>query len=225
MEPAMQKTLYLLLALLPALTGCQLFDLQDTPVEPEQVRLLGELRIENGQMLLQPCAEARSFSINGARAEVLRRQSAALLDGQQRELFADLRGTLHASKQADGGFAVTQIYRLQSEGHGCNDQNHSRLLLRASGSEPGWQVQVLNQGLLLQQIGQPDLALPYLEERLPDGRINFSSEADGLRLELWVVPQTCIDSMSGSVMHLRAELRMDERIHQGCAAFGGLRND
>lgn len=218
----MQKTLCLLLALLPALTGCQLFDLQDTPVEPEQVRLLGELRMENGQMLLQPCDEARRFSIDGPLAETLRRQSTTLLEGQQRALFADLRGTLHASKQADGNFAITQIYRLQSEGHGCNDPNHSRLLLRASGNEPGWQVQVLSQGLLLQQLGQPDLALPYLEERLPDGQISYSTEADGLKLELWVLPQTCLDSMSGSVMHLSAELRMDGRIHPGCAAFGGL---
>ncbi len=68
------------------------------------------------------------------------------------------------------------------------------------------------------------IPLPYLEEQLPEGRLNFSSEANGRRLELWVAPQLCVDGMSGAVSHLSAELRLDGQVRRGCAHFGGARN-
>jgi len=66
--------------------------------------------------------------------------------------------------------------------------------------------------------------LPYLEEQLPEGRFNLSSEANGQRLELWLAPQRCVDSMSGAVQHLSAELRLNGEVQRGCASFGGARN-
>jgi putative lipoprotein len=81
-----------------------------------------------------------------------------------------------------------------------------------------------SKGLVLNRPEQEPLALPYLEEQLPDGRLNFSSEANGQRLDLWVAPQRCVDSMSGTVNHLSAELRLDGQVLRGCAHFGAMRN-
>ncbi|PRD18424.1 UNVERIFIED_CONTAM: hypothetical protein NCL1_60616, partial [Trichonephila clavipes] len=112
----------------------------------------------------------------------------------------------------DGRFEVSQLYRLQGEGHGCEDLNFKRLTLRASGTEPFWQLEVGSKGLVLNRPEHEPLALPYLEEQLPEGRLNFSSEANGQRLELWVAPQRCVDGMSGAVNHLSAELRLDGQL-------------
>ncbi|HSX88076.1 MAG TPA: hypothetical protein VLG17_08760, partial [Pseudomonas sp.] len=134
---------------------------------------------------------------------------------------------LAASQQAgvDGRFTPSQIYRLQAEGQGCDDLNFKRSTVRASGHEPDWAVTVNAKGLLLDRPGQPLQALPYLEEQLPGGRLNLTSEANGQRLELWITPQRCVDGMSGAVQHLTAELRIDGQVMRGCGYFGGARND
>ena len=105
------------------------------------------------------------------------------------------------------------------------DLNFKRQTLRASGHEPDWRLDANSQGLILQRPGQVDLIVPYLEEQLPEGRFSLSSEADGQRLELWVAPQRCVDSMSGSVQHLRAELRLNGQTLKGCGAYGGARQE
>ena len=69
------------------------------------------------------------------------------------------------------------------------------------------------------------LALPYLEEQLPDNRLNFTSEANGQHLDLWLTPQRCVDSATGTVSHLSAELRLNGKLMRGCAWFGGARNN
>ncbi|WP_372867888.1 COG3650 family protein, partial [Pseudomonas sp.] len=91
--------------------------------------------------------------------------------------------------------------------------------------EPSWSVTVSSQGLVLNRAGQEPLALPYLEEQLPENRLNLTSEANGQRLELWAAPQRCVDSMSGAVQHLSAELRLNGQVMRGCAYFGGARED
>ena len=59
---------------------------------------------------------------------------------------------------------------------------------------------------------------------LTHGSFSLSSEANGQRLELWLAPQRCVDSMSGSVQHLSAELRLNGSVQRGCASFGGARS-
>ena len=76
---------------------------------------------------------------------------------------------------------------------------------------------------MLERSGQPAQALPYLEEQLPEGRLNLTSEANGQRLELWIAPQRCVDTKTGAVQSLSAELRVDGQVQRGCAYFGGAR--
>ena len=76
------------------------------------------------------------------------------------------------------------------------------------------------QGLLLQRPGQPDQVLPYVVESVPGGSSSYSTEANGEKLELWVAPARCVNSMSGAVNNLTAELRLDDKVMRGCAYPG-----
>lgn len=219
------RTLLTGFALLPLLTACQVYTGKpDTP--PAATRLQGQLQAQGGQLFFIPCQEQRRFVLVDSGNTGITREAAQLLADGQAALFADLAGRLGGSQGngSDGRFELSQLYRVQGEGHGCDDLNFKRLALRASGSEPFWQVEVGSKGLVLNRPGEQPLALPYLEEQLPEGRLNFSSEANGRRLELWVAPQRCVDGMSGAVSHLSAELRLDGQVQRGCAHFGGARN-
>ncbi|TWC28303.1 putative lipoprotein [Pseudomonas sp. SJZ079] len=217
----------LVFALLPLFASCQLFTDRPSDVSANHTRLQGELDRQAGQLLFRPCQEQRRFVIGNDGGTDIMRESAELFADSPGPLFADVRGLLAATPQAgvDGSLTLSKVYRLQREGAGCDDLNFKRTTLHASGHEPDWSVAVSGKGLILNRPGQPPLALPYLEEQLPEGRANLTSEANGQRLELWLAPQRCVDSMSGAVQHLSAELRLNGQVLRGCGYLGGARND
>ncbi len=215
----------LLFSLIPLLASCQMF--QSSAPAPKRAadRLQGEVALVDGQLLFRPCGEQRRFLIIDEGASGFEQDARGLGADHGASLFADLRGNLGSSevRGVDGQLSLDRLYRLQGEGHGCEDPNFKRQLLRASGHEPGWTLSINNQGMLLERPGQPAQALPYLEETLPEGGTNFSSEANAQRIELWVAPQRCVDSASGTVSHLSAQLRLDDQVLRGCAYHGGAR--
>ncbi|AHY42209.1 hypothetical protein CXK93_06690 [Stutzerimonas decontaminans] len=216
--------LLLALLLLP-LAGCQTFFADRSTPQPATERLQGEVRQVNGQLQLQSCQGQRTLNLLEG-SSGLQDEAQALMTSDQDLLFADLRGTLSQTKpNGKGELALTRIYRLQREGHGCNEENFKQLILRASGHEPGWMLTVTTRGMLLVRQGESPIALPYLEEQLPGGQLSFTSEANEHRLDLWVAPQRCVDSASGTVSHLSAELRLDGQTWRGCAYYGGARDD
>ncbi|MDH2199125.1 COG3650 family protein [Ectopseudomonas oleovorans] len=219
------RSLLTSVALLPLLAACQVYTGKPEG-PPPATRLQGQVQVDNGQLVFMPCQEQRRFVLADAGNTSIEREVTQLGNDGHSSLFADLTGRLGGSqgKGNDGRFEVNQIYRLQGEGPSCDDLNFKRLALRASGNEPFWQLEVGSKGLVLNRPEQEPLALPYLEEQLPDGRLNFSSEANGQHLDLWVAPQRCVDSMSGTVNHLSAELRLDGQVLRGCAHFGAMRN-
>lgn len=147
-------------------------------------------------------------------------QEAATLADEQGKLFADVRGKVSGDRLDLG-----QLYRVERSGTACDDPNFKLLILRAAGHGPEWNVKVSGKGMVIERDGQPPLAVPYVEEQLGDGRFNLSSEANNQRIELWVAPQRCVDSSTGSVQHMSAELRIDGQVQRGCGYFGGARND
>lgn len=213
------------LGLASLLGGCQWLPWSSEAPQTAPVRVQGELTRAGEMLMLSPCGEERHLLLLDA-AELGLEETATRLQGSSpRPLFADLGGQLDADQSGDGLFAVEQLYRLQAEGPGCGETDFKRLIVRASGNEPAWSVRVTARGMVLERPGSAPLALPYLEEGLPDGSLSFSSEADGQRVELWLTPGRCEDSMSGTLSHLQARLRLNrEAPLHGCAALGGARN-
>ena len=218
---------FLLLALLPVFAGCQSLFPNDEPAPARAVRLQGDLHVVNNRLQFRPCQEKRQFALEDSGNTGLLQEAVSLLNGGKGVLFVDLAGRMVASQVAgtDGQIDLTKLYRIQREGHGCDDLNFKRQTLRASGHEPDWSIDANSQGLILQRPDQSDLVVPYLEEQLPEGRFSLSSAANGQQLELWVTPQRCVDNMSGSVQHLRAELRINGQTLKGCGAYGGARQE
>ena len=213
-----------LVALLPLFAACQLLDgSRESASHVGQTRLQGQLTAADGKLLFQPCNEQRSYVVNDTGGTSVLQEAATLADAQGK-LFADVRGRIVANG-ADSRLDLEQLYRVERSGAACNDPNFKLLILRAAGHGPEWNVKVSGKGLVIDRAGQPPLAVPYVEEQLGDGRFNLSTEANNQHIELWVAPQRCVDSSTGSVQHMSAELRIDGQVQRGCGYFGGARDD
>lgn len=213
-----------LVALLPLFAACQFFDgPRESASHVGQTRMQGQLTAADGKLLFQPCNEQRSYVVNDTGGTSVLQEAATLADAQGK-LFADVRGRIVASG-ADSRLDLAQLYRVERSGTACNDPNFKVLILRAAGHGPEWSVKVSGKGMVIERAGQPPLAVPYVEEQLGDGRFNLSTAANNQHIELWVAPQRCVDSTTGSVQHMSAELRVDGQVQRGCGYFGESRND
>ncbi|MFJ2429558.1 COG3650 family protein [Pseudomonas sp. NPDC087804] len=209
-----------LVALLPLFAACQLFDgPRESASHVGQTRMQGQLTAADGKLVFQPCQDQRQLVVNDIGGTSVLQEAATLAD-EQGKLFADVRGKVSGDR-----LDLTQLYRVERSGIACDDPNFKLLILRAAGHGPEWNVKVSGKGMVIDREGQPPLAVPYIEDQLGDGRFNLSSEANNQRIELWVAPQRCIDSNTGSVQHMSAELRIDGKVQRGCGYFGGSRND
>lgn len=209
-----------LVALLPLFAACQLFDgPRESASHVGQTRMQGQLTASDGKLVFQPCQDQRQLVVNDIGGTSVLQEAATLAD-EQGKLFADVRGKVSGDR-----LDLTQLYRVERSGTACDDPNFKLLILRAAGHGPEWNVKVSGKGMVIDREGQPPLAVPYIEDQLGDGRFNLSSEANNQRIELWVAPQRCIDSNTGSVQHMSAELRIDGKVQRGCGYFGGSRND
>lgn len=216
----------ILFALLPVFAGCQLFNSQPVDTGTSLTRLQGELVPANGLLVFQPCVGQQRYVVRDS-ADTTLVQDAADMPDQSGPLFADIRGNFIASKTpgTDGEVQLQQLYRLERSSTACKDPNFKQLTVYANGNGPAWNIKAGAKGLILQREGQPQLALPYVEEQAGDGRFSLSTEANNQRIELWVAPQRCTDTATGSVQHLGAELRINGQVQRGCGYFGGARND
>lgn len=217
----------LLTALLPLFAGCQL--MADKPNDPNigTTRMQGELSAAGGQLLFKPCSEPRHFVIKDVAGTGILQEAANLAEDANDKLFADVRARLTGSKQAntDGQLDVRHLYRLEPSTNACEDPNFKQLTLRAGGHEPEWDIKASGKGMVLNRVGQEPLPLPFLEEQVPGGGLTLSSEANGKQVELWVSPQRCVDSATGAIRHLRAQLKIDGQTLQGCGYYGGARDN
>jgi len=206
--------------------GCQML----APSGPHPTaglnRMQGELSSVDGKLLFQPCQEQRRFVVNDSGNTSIA-QEAASFAGKPGKLFVDLRGSFSSSKAdgSDGQLNLQQLYRLERDTGGCSDPDFRRQTVIASGHAPDWSFKATGNGMVLERDKQPPLVLPYLEEQLGDGRFSLSTEANNQHIELWVAPQRCVDSTTGSLRNLSAELRVNGQVQRGCATFGGARND
>jgi putative lipoprotein len=222
----MRSSRFILFSLLPLFAACQVWTPNKTDLNAS-TRLQGELSRLDGKLVFRTCTEQRRFSIEDTGNTGLPRDALEMFNDGATSLYADLRGSFSGSSAqgTDGKLEVAKVYRLQNEGSGCDDPNFKRAVVRAHGNEPGWSVLVNGQGMLIEQPGKQSLVLPYIAEGVPDGSTSYSSEANGEKVELWVAPARCQDSMSGALSNLSAELRLDDKVMRGCAYPGGSSGD
>ena len=215
-----------LVALLPVFAGCQLLNSKPVDSNAGLTRLQGELLSDNGQLVFQPCVGQQRYVVSDGASTTLV-QDATDMPVKPGKLFADIRGSFVSAKTAgvQGEVKLQQVYRLERSSAACQDPNFKQQTVHANGNGPAWEVQAGGKGLILKREGQQDLALPYVEEQIGDSRFSLSTEANNQRIELWVAPQRCTDSVNGSVQHLSAELRVNGQVQRGCGYFGGARND
>lgn len=103
----------LMIALLPVIAGCQMFNAKPASSTAGLTRMQGDLTGEGGQLWFQPCNEQRRFMIqDSGNTSVL--QEAAALAAKKGKLFADLRGNFDASKTSgtDGVVNLQQLTGL-----------------------------------------------------------------------------------------------------------------
>ncbi|MCW8277600.1 hypothetical protein IMF27_19930 [Pseudomonas sp. PCH199] len=213
-----------LVALLPLFAACQLFDAsRESASHVGQTRMQGQLSATDGKLLFQPCGDQHRYVVNDTGGTSILQQAASLADAQGK-LFADVRGRI-LSGSGEGQLDLEQLYRVERSGNACSDPDFKLLILRASGHAPEWSVRVSGKGMIIDRAGQPPLAVPYVEEQLGDGRFNLGTEANNQHIELWVAPQRCVDSSTGSIQHMNAELRINGQVQRGCGYFGGSRDD
>lgn len=215
-----------LLTLFPLLGACQMLGLGTSQPLPNAglTRMQGALVGEAGQLLFQPCGEHRRFAVSDVgNTGVL--QEAAALAVKPGTLFVDLRGSFDASKTGgmDGTLKLARLYRIERSNAACSDPNFKLQTVHASGHAPEWELKVSGNGMVLNRAGEPPLALPYLEEQLPDGRLNLSSAANDQHIDVWLAPQRCVDG--ASVQFLSAEIRINGQAQRGCGYFAGARSD
>lgn len=222
----MRPARFALYSLLPLFAACQVWKPEPTHLNAA-TRVQGEVSRQDGELVLRPCQEQRRFLLVDGPNSAVAREARELAGDDAAKLFVDVRGSYSGGQASntDGKFEVDTLYRLQSEGHGCDDPNFKHTIVQASGNEPHWSVMINAQGMLLQRPGKPALVVPYMVESVPGGSSSYSSEANGERLELWVAPARCVNSMSGAVSQLSAELRLDGQVMRGCAYPGGASTD
>lgn len=217
-----------ILALLPLLASCQspFNRAPDAPSTAGLTRMQGALQGDNGRLFFQPCGDPRRYAVTDSNGTGVL-QEASQLAGDRPVVYADLRGRFDASTNGgtDGQLRLHQLYRLDRSLAACKDPDFKLSSLSAGGESPRWQVKVTGQGMVVDREGQAPLALPYVEEQVGGGRFNLSTEANNQRIELWVAPQRCVDSVNGSVQHLTAELRINGQAQRGCGYYGGSRDD
>lgn len=139
------------------------------------------------------------------------------------QLFIDVIGTVN--KQPDtsnmGDFTVKQLNRLTIDPNkGCQEDDYNRVVVRAIGKNPLWVTSIAPKGLVLERVNQSPLVLPYVDERLPDGQMNFATEANGQKIQLWAAPERCIDDETGDIYSMRTILTINYQTQQGCGYLG-----
>lgn len=192
------------------ISACQL---HSKPPAPTGERMQGYLTSSATGWQFEACNSNKTHAaqLNAPWGE----QAQALVDDGNSKVFVDWQAAL-----VNQSISPSAVYRLQGEGFGCDDPEFKRVTLRAVGNT--WGATVSKQGLLLMLADSQPLAVPYVEEALPNAHRSYTSQANGKAIELWVSPGECVDQASGMRTTFTAELIIDQQKvgESGCAYPG-----
>jgi putative lipoprotein len=92
------------------------------------------------RLILRPARKIAASASRIAPIPVWRAKPANFRVGGADSLFVDVRGSYGGSRSSgtDGALQVDTLYRIQNEGHACDDPNFKRTIVQpAATSRPG----------------------------------------------------------------------------------------
>lgn len=211
------------LVVLPlVLVGCH----NTPPTKPVvlEKQLRAVLTYDHGQWLASRCGDATNqrFQLKDD-ANFTMDANTLMGTPKQSQLFIDANGTVDvtATVNSPGIFSVKSVNRLMTDvNRGCHETDYPNIVVRAIGKNPLWVVSIAPKMLMLERVNQQPIGLAYVNERLPDGQMNFSTEGNGQKIDLWVAKERCLDSETNDVYAMRAILTVNYQTFQGCAYVG-----
>lgn len=207
---------------LSLLVGCQ--NQQVIPTKPVvTTQLRATLNLEQGQWVATDCSTKARFQLKDGGNIDFATDAEQLLPGAKGSLFIDVIGHIDtkADTQTIGSFVVKKINRLTLDAKkGCAEPDYNQVIVRSVGKNPLWFTSIAIKGLVLERINHDPLVLPYVEERLQSGQMNFATKANNQRIELWVAPERCIDVETNEIYSMVARLAINYQVFYGCAYLG-----
>lgn len=178
--------------------------------------------------------EVRSFTECGTEGEAwlfdltdgdLRAAHEQLTSEQYEPLFVEVVGAFRAAP--DTGFGagyeaaieVTELRRAAREGLGC-DEDLTAFRLRARGNEPSWRLDVRDDSLALSTMDAGEIGYTIENTEETARGIAISGFDGGVRIDVSLIGQRCIDTMSGSWFPFTATITKDDKQLLGCASEG-----
>ncbi len=114
------------------------------------------------------------------------------------------------------------LHRASAGGPGCAEST-ADLGLVALGSDPVWGLETRASGMrlrILRESAPHDYPPPTVTTA--QGEVRYETATANSVLRVVVRPGACRDAMSGSLFDQRAEVRLDDRVLNGCAYWGDL---
>lgn len=129
-------------------------------------------------------------------------------------LFADLYGHLKGWKR--GVFDMTSAERVESSPQGCSEPDLARTERHAFGHEPEWNLRIIDDRIIIERTGEAPIDVPYSDR---------NAEANGETIKLSFIGETCVDSPTGDIYADTVQLRIGDKVMQGCSySRGGHRS-
>lgn len=209
-----------IISLMVLLSACQTRSDVIRPTNFGQSQIRG-LLVDDGRWLIKSCIQGGKTYL--LKPNVILQEDLASLQKPGVPLFIDVFGALSSSHEVgiDSELELKQLNRLTySTTKGCDERDFNRVIVRGMGKNPLWVTSIALKGLVIEREGQQPLVLPYVQERLPEGQMNFSTKANGLEIEFWVAPEHCVDEETGEIYSMNAKLTINFQTFNGCAYLG-----
>lgn len=204
------------------LASCQ----NNLPTRPLAVdkQLRAVLTYDNGHWLASRCGDAvkEQFQLRDD-ANFIAEANALMSKSKQSQVFIDANGSVDIAATANepAFFTVKTVNRLVTETErACNESDYDNIIVRAIGKNPLWVVSIAPKLLMLERVNQQPIGLAYVDERLPDGQMSFSTEGNGQKIDIWITKERCVDEETEDVYARRAMLTVNSQSFQGCAYVG-----
>ena len=199
----------------------------EPPAESSLSLKRGTLVLAAQQATFRPCGEQADLWVVDQTDGDLRRTFAS--ETTPLELYVEAHGERAPVPQGNtvartytGAFLLEEVlYATQpAETQGCKEPTPT-YIVRASGNEPFWSVEVSADKMLWRQPDEPkEIIVDAPESQDAEGTVGYVGQSGEHKIELFVDSQPCRDSMSGAFYAYSARAVLDGTEFKGCARIG-----